>query len=158
MAIKVTGPGAPPTPPTDTDAKGVPAVRKSGPSGAAPGEFAAKLGGTGPAGATGPTGATNATGPTGAANATGLTGAARPTGAASQTGAVGAAGEVAAGLRAGRLTPEQAVEVMIDRAVDAKVGKDAPASLREQVRAAIQEAIASDPALNQRIQRFGRLR
>ncbi|MES1206540.1 MAG: hypothetical protein ABUS79_11440 [Pseudomonadota bacterium] len=56
-------------------------------------------------------------------------------------------GEVAADLRAGRLTAADAVNQMLELVVEQQVGRQAPASLRDQVRAALQDAIENDPLL-----------
>jgi hypothetical protein len=85
-------------------------------------------------------------------------------------GAVGAADAAVAGpgraeasrlaqeLRAGSLTPEQAVEAMIDKVVAARVPAGAPEAVREQVREALRDAMASDPMLVERLKRLGELR
>jgi hypothetical protein len=69
-----------------------------------------------------------------------------PGGRTSRSGDV-AVSDLAAELRAGKLTPEAAVDQLLERVVAGQVGPDASAALRDQVRVALRDAIESDPVL-----------
>jgi hypothetical protein len=55
--------------------------------------------------------------------------------------------DLAADLDAGKLDSRAAVKVLIERIVDAQLGPGAPAKVREQVQAALRDAIEDDPLL-----------
>jgi hypothetical protein len=87
-------------------------------------------------------------------------GGAKPAGKASAGQASGASpagltGDLAAELQAGRITPKAALERVIDRIVDKQVGTNAPAAVREKVRAALEDAVADDPLLAEKIKSLG---
>jgi hypothetical protein len=81
--------------------------------------------------------------------------------AAPQPGAAGAptpvtdvgsfTADIAADLRAGRLGRDAALERVVERVLDRQLGVDAPASVRETVRAALRDALGSDPALTSQL-------
>jgi hypothetical protein len=58
-----------------------------------------------------------------------------------------AVSDLAAELRAGKLTSRTAVDQVIDRVVARQVGPEAPPAIRDQVRAALRDAIENDPLL-----------
>jgi hypothetical protein len=62
--------------------------------------------------------------------------------------------DLAADLDAGRLTPSGAIDKILDRVLARQVGPEAPAAVREQVRMALQEAIASDPMLADKLRQL----
>jgi hypothetical protein len=70
-----------------------------------------------------------------------------------------ATADIAADLRAGHLPPRAAVDKVIDqvldRVLDGQLSTDAPPGVRERVRAALQEALESDPLLAEKLQRLG---
>ncbi len=72
---------------------------------------------------------------------------------ASRTGDV-AVNDVAANLQAGKLTPEAAVDQVLERVVARQVGPDAPPAVRDQVRVALRNAIESDPFLAAKLDRL----
>lgn len=72
------------------------------------------------------------------------------TGAAAPTAASGVS-DLAAALKAGTLTPKAAVDRVIDRVVEKQLGADAPAAAREKLRAALEDAVADDPLLAEKI-------
>lgn len=78
------------------------------------------------------------------------TGAASAGGASSATAASGVA-DLAAALKAGTLTPRAAVDRVIDRVVEKQLGAHAPAAAREKLRAALEDAVADDPLLAEKI-------
>lgn len=59
--------------------------------------------------------------------------------------------DITAELKVGALSPEAAIEKVLDRVLARQLGSDAPAPVREQVRAALREAIASDPHLAEKV-------
>jgi hypothetical protein len=84
--------------------------------------------------------------------------AAAPRGAAGASAAEQARGitaELAADLGAGKITPQAAIDRVIDRIVDKQVGADAPAAVRDRVRAALESAVADDPVLSEKIKALG---
>ncbi|HVV53142.1 MAG TPA: hypothetical protein VHO06_26025 [Polyangia bacterium] len=62
-----------------------------------------------------------------------------------------ATADLAADLKAGKITPQAAVERVIDRVVDKQLGTNAPAAVREKLRAALETAVADDPLLADKI-------
>ena len=62
---------------------------------------------------------------------------------------------IASDLHAGRLTPAAAVDRILEQVLDQQVGADAPAAVREQVRAALQDALENDPLLAEQLRRLG---
>ena len=65
-----------------------------------------------------------------------------------------ATGAIAAELDAGRLTPAAAVERVLEQVLARQLGNEAPAAVRERVRAALQEALESDPLLADKLRRL----
>jgi hypothetical protein len=63
--------------------------------------------------------------------------------------------DLAADLRAGKITPKAAVDRVIDRVVDKQLGAGAPAATREKLRAALEDAVADDPLLADKIRGLG---
>jgi hypothetical protein len=84
--------------------------------------------------------------------------ASKPTAATPQIGQTSHAGltaDLAAELRAGKITPKAAVDRVIDRVVDKQLGAHAPAATREKLRAALEDAVADDPLLADKIRGLG---
>ena len=129
MAGKVTGPGG--GPPGNVPVGGAdesrPTTAAEGPASTASGAFADKLKSAGA-----PTAATGTAGPEAAR-------AASPT------------ADLAADLKAGKITAKAAVDRVIDRVVDKQLGTNAPAAVREKLRAALETAVADDPLLADKI-------
>jgi hypothetical protein len=67
----------------------------------------------------------------------------------------GLTSDLAADLRAGKITPRAAVDRVIDRVVDKQLGAGAPAATREKLRAALENAVADDPLLADKIRGLG---
>jgi hypothetical protein len=63
----------------------------------------------------------------------------------------GLTADLAADLRAGKITPKAAVDRVIDRVVEKQLGAGAPAASREKLRAALENAVADDPLLADKI-------
>ncbi len=78
-------------------------------------------------------------------NKTTTTGKEAPTAAGSVTA------DLAAELKAGKITPQAAVDRVIDRVVDKQLGTNAPAAAREKLRTALENAVADDPLLADKI-------
>jgi hypothetical protein len=62
-----------------------------------------------------------------------------------------ATADLAAELKAGKITPQAAVDRVIERVVDKQLGTNAPAAVREKLRAALETAVADDPLLADKI-------
>jgi hypothetical protein len=82
-----------------------------------------------------------------------VAGAARPAASsvARAPSTSGLTSDLAAELGAGKISAKAAIDRVIDRVVDHQVGANAPAALREQVRAALESAVADDPLLSEKI-------
>jgi hypothetical protein len=133
--MKVTGPPAGP-------------AGSSGPGGADPTGEASRTD------APAQTGQAEAAEGTGRAFADALAGAqARAPEAAQGAGGVSMT-ELAAEIDAGRLQPEAALEKVVDLVLAQQLGDGAPAAVREQVRAALREALESDPMLGEQLRRL----
>ena len=65
-----------------------------------------------------------------------------------------AVSDVAAELRSGTLTSRAAIEKVLDRVVARQVGPEAPAAVRDRVRAALQDAIENDPLLADKLRQL----
>jgi hypothetical protein len=87
----------------------------------------------------------------------GATDAARPASEPSAASAArGLSADVAAELAAGRIDPKAAIDRVIERVIDKQLGPGAPAAVREKVRAALQDAVAEDPILSEKIRSLTR--
>jgi len=134
MKISGSGPIAPPTEET-------PATKPGRTEGAAE-AFAKHLdGATGPEGAA----AAEVRGPGGAAQAEG-------------PAAADPVRSVAADLRAGRITPEQAVDRLVEDTVSRRIGAQAPEAVRDRLRASLVDLLAHDPHLADLMKRLERAR
>jgi hypothetical protein len=65
--------------------------------------------------------------------------------------ATSATSDLAADLKAGKISPKAAVDRVIDRVVEKQLGTNAPAAVREKLRAALETAVADDPLLADKI-------
>jgi hypothetical protein len=70
---------------------------------------------------------------------------------AKPAGALTGVADIAADLKAGRLQPKAAIEKVLDQILSRQLGADAPAGVREKVRAALQETLESDPLLAEKL-------
>jgi hypothetical protein len=59
--------------------------------------------------------------------------------------------DIGADLQAGRITPEAAIDRVIERVIDRQLGTQAPAAVREKLNAALRQALEDDPLLAQKI-------
>ena len=147
--MKVTGPnGGPGAPPPDAlDTAGGP----RGTEDAGKAEAKAKAGTAEPAVADRPGGS-------GQVFAERLAGAGAPAGtptANAMAHPTAAMARIAADLDAGRLAPRAAVERLVEEVLSRQVGADAPAELRDRVRAALQDALENDPLLGEKLRQLG---
>jgi hypothetical protein len=55
--------------------------------------------------------------------------------------------DIGAEIKAGRITPEAAIDKVVERVLDRQLGKKAGAALREKVGAALRDSLADDPLL-----------
>jgi hypothetical protein len=78
----------------------------------------------------------------------------RPADAAA-TAARGLTADVAAELAAGRIDAKAALDRVLERVIDKQLGPGAPAAVREKVRAALEDAVADDPLLSEKIKSLG---
>jgi hypothetical protein len=62
--------------------------------------------------------------------------------------------DIAAQLVDGKIGVQAALEQVVERVIDGQLGPDAPAAVRDQVRAALHEALASDPLLAERLRQI----
>lgn len=76
------------------------------------------------------------------------------TAAARRPGEISVA-DLAADLKTGKLDARSAVDKVIDRVVNVQLGQDAPPHLREQVQAALRDALDSDPLLADKLRGLG---
>lgn len=81
--------------------------------------------------------------------------AAAPAGsrATSRAGDV-AVSDLAAELRAGKLSSKAAIDQVLDRVVARQIGPEAPTAVRDQIRAALQDAIEDDPLLAEKLRQL----
>jgi hypothetical protein len=56
-------------------------------------------------------------------------------------------GDISAKLREGKLTPQEAVDQVMNRILDRQLGEGAPAGVRSEVESAMKNALDSDPVL-----------
>ncbi len=73
------------------------------------------------------------------------------TGKEAANAAGSATADLAAELKAGKISPQAAVDRVIDRVVDKQLGTNAPAAVREKLRTALENAVADDPLLADKI-------
>jgi hypothetical protein len=138
--MKINGGGQPPVPDaTDTDGplknEGVGGGEKAGPGGANPSKV----------GSTGKTFAETIAEPTTPRV---------PDEAGPRPGEV-AVRDLAADVEAGRIDPREAVDQLIERIVSLQLGDEASPQVRNQVAAALREAIESDPLLAAKLKSLG---
>jgi hypothetical protein len=75
--------------------------------------------------------------------------------AAGSTAAVGAVADIVSDLRAGKISAQAAVDKVIERVLAQQVGPDAPVVVREQIGAALRQALEEDPLLADKLRALG---
>ncbi len=136
--MKITGPGQPPTP----DASGSEAGSKL--------DKGAKAATTGGLAEPGKAFAEKVSGPRPTEGAAPMP-SGRPVAGVGEV----AVNDLAADLKAGKLAPRAAIDKIVDRVVARQIGPETPAAVRDQVRAALQEAVESDPLLAEKLRQLG---
>jgi len=63
--------------------------------------------------------------------------------------------DIGAALKAGKLTPQAAIDKVIEHVLDRQVGRKASAAVREKVGAALRESLADDPVLAAKVRSLG---
>jgi hypothetical protein len=63
--------------------------------------------------------------------------------------------DIGADLKAGKLTPQAAIDKVIERVLDRQVGRKAGSAVREKLGAALRESLADDPLLAAKIRALG---
>jgi len=63
--------------------------------------------------------------------------------------------DLGAELKTGRITPETAIDKVIERVLDQQVGRHAGANVREKIGAALRESLADDPLLAAKFRALG---
>jgi hypothetical protein len=150
--MKINGGGQPPVPdatgtegPLENEGVGggdQASVAKAGPSSACPSRAAC------------PSTTTAWAGKTFAETIGGPAGPRAPEGAGPRPGEV-AVRDLAADLEAGRIDPREAVDHLIERIVSLQLGDEASPQVRNQVAAALREAIEADPLLAEKLKSLG---
>jgi hypothetical protein len=82
-----------------------------------------------------------------AAKADGVTKGAQASGKSEKTQKALAVSDIGADLKAGKLTPQGAIDKVIERVLDRQVGRKADAALREKLGTAMRESLTDDPML-----------
>ncbi len=158
--MKVSGPDSgaglvPPDGATETEATGTAPVGAGGGGETAASEASGVQPAEGGGRAFAETLAATAAGGAGSTVAT-TTAAATPTTTTTTATAGGrATAAIAADFDAGRLTPAAAVDRVLEQVLTQQLGSDAPAGVRDRVRAALQEALETDPLLAEKLRRLG---
>lgn len=83
----------------------------------------------------------------GAVKTDGVTKGALAAGKSAKTQKAVAVSDIGADLKAGKLTPQAAIDKVIERVLDRQVGRKADVSLREKLGAAMRESLTDDPTL-----------
>jgi len=63
--------------------------------------------------------------------------------------------DIGADLKAGKLTPQAAIDKVIERVLDRQVGRKAGTAIREKLAAALRESLADDPMLAAKVRALG---
>ena len=63
--------------------------------------------------------------------------------------------DIGADLKAGKLTPQAALDKVIERVLDRQVGRNAGADVRQKIGTALRESLADDPFLASKIRALG---
>jgi hypothetical protein len=68
---------------------------------------------------------------------------------------VGAVADISKALQAGRITPQAALDRVVERIVARRVGKNGPAAVREKLGAALRQTLEDDPMLAAKVRTLG---
>ncbi|HJX66927.1 MAG TPA: hypothetical protein VJ860_23595 [Polyangia bacterium] len=72
-----------------------------------------------------------------------------------RTGKVAAVADIAKALKAGQITPQAALDRVLDRIVARQVGVDGPAAIKKNLSAALRQTLEDDPMLAAKIHALG---
>jgi hypothetical protein len=64
--------------------------------------------------------------------------------------------DLGAALKAGKISPEAAINKLVDRILTRQLGSNAPAAVREKLAAVLRESLADDPLLSAKVRALGR--
>jgi hypothetical protein len=129
-----------------------------GPSGPRPPVESEPAQGSDPAAAADPARETAFAGKVDEAAASAASSAAASVGPASPTASTAPSdpiARIAADLDAGSISPEMAIQRIVDATIDAQLGPDAPAALRDELRAVLEQLLHEDPHLGSLGARIG---
>ncbi len=65
-------------------------------------------------------------------------------------------GDLSADLKAGRLSPEAAVDSLVQRILDRQLGSEAPPALRQELETALRATLAEDPFVSAHVAALSR--
>jgi hypothetical protein len=68
---------------------------------------------------------------------------------------VRAVADIGKALRAGQITPQAALDRVVERIVASRVGKNGPAAVREKLGAALRQTLEDDPMLAAKVRALG---
>jgi hypothetical protein len=91
----------------------------------------------------------------GAVKSAGVSKAPGATGKSAKTRKALPVSDIGADLKAGRLTPQAALDKVIERVLDRQVGRNAGADVRQKIGTALRESLADDPFLASKIRALG---
>jgi hypothetical protein len=64
--------------------------------------------------------------------------------------------DLGADLKAGKISPQAAIDKVVDRVLAQQLGANAPAAVREKLATALRESLADDPLLAAKVRALGR--
>jgi hypothetical protein len=68
---------------------------------------------------------------------------------------VGGISDVSADLRAGRISPQVAIDRVVERVLERQLGANAPAAVREKLGVALRQTLEDDPVLAAKVRSLG---
>ena len=74
---------------------------------------------------------------------------------AARAGRVSSVTDIGKALKAGEITPHEALDRVVERIVAGKVGPNGPSAIREKIRAALRQTLEDDPMLAAKIRALG---
>ena len=74
---------------------------------------------------------------------------------AARAGRVSSVTDIGKALKAGQITPQMALDRVVERIVARRVGPDGPTAVREKISAALRQTLEDDPMLAAKIRALG---
>ena len=74
---------------------------------------------------------------------------------AARSGGVPGVADIGKALKAGEITPQAALDRVVEGIVSRRVGPNGPAAIREKVRAALRQTLEEDPMLAAKVRTLG---